>query len=377
MIAGSGPMGRLRSTPSSPARPCIPSLACLWRWLLEAWTLPLPGSTSSPTVLLRWRACSRLIPVSASAGALVTPERAAWPIACWLRRMSSSRPRPLSAIVPWFRPPHAAEGLMAKVILRPDLAPPERARGPVLPRLALARRAPALLFPRGVVAARRFCDAGHLVLMWRSPRGCGGTWCRTCGSACRSVSFVRPRSSLASSPPFRARVRRGPRIGGGGRGAPVPRLPLLTESRRDHRVRWTRSSVSGIPLRRPRRLTSSRPFALRATAPPPLPLCITRRRYHPVPALPWWAPPALSRLLVAPGPGRTPRAPLCAVWAGLSRTCRLLCATAMTWQHCRRGQGRSCSSWWGTSVLTLLPVTRSVSPCGALRSLVPLPAALA
>ena len=44
--------------------------------------------------------------------------------------------------------------------------------------------------------------------------------------------------------------------------------------------------------------------------------------------------------------------------------------------HARAGLWRSCSFWWGTSVLTLLPVVRSVSPCGALRSPVPHPAAL-
>ena len=245
--AGSGLTEKLRLTPSSPVRPCVPSPVSPWRWSLRAGTLPLPG----------------------------------------------------------------------------------RARDSAVPKVALALRAPALLSPRGVTAARLSCDAGLLELGWRSLKGCVKIWCKTCGCVCRSVSFARIRTSPALSLPLLARARRGPRADGVGRGVPVPRQPPLTGSRRGLRVRWTRSSSTGMPLRRPRGLKCSRPLARPTTD--LLPMRSEWMWHLPVPAL----RPLMGLRLPCRPTRWQPPLPVRRLYMGIALTSTPMKSAPRSWTLCR------------------------------------------
>ena len=183
------------------------------------------------------------------------------------------------------------------------------------------------------------CGAGPPGRTWLSPKGYVTTWCRMSGSACLCASFVRLRSRLAMPPLLSAVVApSGPELDGSG-------AVRSDDATMPPRILRTWSSTSGLPSLEPR---------LRPRPP--------RRPWVPLLALPMGTatPTSMTRV-------RSPRRADQAVRAD---------ALPVMWLRCRRGQGRPCSSWWGTSVRTLRPVTRSVSPCGALRSLVPHPAAL-
>ena len=283
--------------PSSPLLPRVPSPVRLRRRLPLTCALSIIASAGSPAARWPWEARRRPLPLPALAGAIRRLGSTGWLTAWWLWT-ARSRPHSLPALAPRLISLPTADRHSAKPILHPSPAPPEIVGGSVLLRVALAPRAPALPSPRCVAVAHRFCVASHLELTWRSPRGCAVTWCRMCGSACRSASFVRLRSHLALSPPFLVRARLGPRGGGGDQGAPAQRQLRPTASRRGRGARSMRSSASGIPLRRMRRHTRcsslgrTRSLARWPLSPPRAPLWMTPLAARP--RRPWRAPPPPS-----------------------------------------------------------------------------------